>query len=101
MNPTKENSSGLKPSTHIAFSRRAFFHCAAAPLAVAAFSRRSWADAFAAPQSKMGIASTSFMGAEISPGPPQQSATATRPRTRDAYEFLEKCYALGAGGIQT
>ncbi|MEP7342920.1 MAG: TIM barrel protein [Acidobacteriota bacterium] len=96
MNSTKENS-----LAHSAISRRAFFQHAAAPVAVAALSQRSWAGVFAAPQSKMGIASTSFMGAEISSGPPQQGAAAARPRARDAYEFLEKCYALGAGGIQT
>jgi 3-oxoisoapionate decarboxylase len=47
----------------------------------------------------MGIASTSFSGAEI----PANAAPGNtgRPRTRDAYEFLEKCAALGAGGIQT
>jgi len=55
------------------------------------------------PQSKMGIASTSFSGAEIGSGPPPQGAPAqgSRPRARDAYEFLEKCYGLGAGGMQT
>lgn len=92
MNPTKENS-----FVHSAISRRAFFQRAAAPVAVAALSQHSRASVFAAPQSKMGIASTSFMGAEIGSGP----AATTRPRARDAYEFLEKCHALGAGGIQT
>ncbi|MEO6725488.1 MAG: hypothetical protein ABIP14_09325, partial [Blastocatellia bacterium] len=96
MNPTKENS-----FAHSAISRRAFFQRAAAPVAVAALSQPSWASVFAAPQSKMGIASTSFMGAEIGAVPPAQGAAATRPRARDAYEFLEKCHALGAGGIQT
>jgi 3-oxoisoapionate decarboxylase len=61
--------------------------------------------ATAAPLSKMGIASTSFMGALI-PGSPGSAgsapaATAPRPQRRDALEFLEKCHALGAGGIQT
>jgi sugar phosphate isomerase/epimerase len=51
------------------------------------------------PRSKMGIASTSFAGAEI----PSNAApgNAARPRSRDTYEFLEKCAALGAGGVQT
>jgi len=101
MNSTKKISSATIPSARSAISRRAFFYSAAAPLAVAALSPRSQAAIFSpAPQSKMGIASTSFMGAEIGAGPPQQGA-APRPRARDAYEFLEKCYALGAGGIQT
>src|SRR5262252_4674375 len=55
---------------------------------------------FGAPsRSKMGIASTSFAGAEIPPN--AASGNTGRPRARDAYEFLEKCAALGAGGIQT
>lgn len=41
--------------------------------------------AFGVPRTEMGIATTSFM-------------TARRPP--DAYEFLEYCHALGAGGIQ-
>jgi hypothetical protein len=41
----------------------------------------------------MGIASTSFSS------PPAESGS--RPQPRDAFEFLEKCSALGAGGIQT
>jgi len=41
----------------------------------------------------MGIASTSFMS-------PAVSQAGGRPQVRDAYEFLEKCSALGAGGIQ-
>src|SRR5262249_26983454 len=53
----------------------------------------------AVPRSKMGIASTSFAGAEISANAAPGSTA--RPRSRDAYEFLEKCAALGAGGIQT
>lgn len=49
----------------------------------------------------MGIASTSFMGAQIGSGPPRsgQPSPASGAR-RDTYEFLEKCHALGAGGIQ-
>src|SRR5262245_2144947 len=61
----------------------------------------------AEPLSKLGIASTSFMGALI-PGSPARPGTgsspapnAPRPRGRDALEFLEKCHALGAGGVQT
>jgi 3-oxoisoapionate decarboxylase len=61
----------------------------------------------AEPLSKMGIASTSFMGALI-PGSPARPGTgaapasnAPRPQGRDALEFLEKCHALGAGGVQT
>jgi sugar phosphate isomerase/epimerase len=58
----------------------------------------------------MGIASTSFMGVEIGssrfpnapvPSPTGQGAAAPRFRQRDALEFLEKCHALGAGGVQT
>lgn len=53
------------------------------------------------PLSKMGIASTSFMGTQIGSGPPVpgQPSPASSAR-RDTYEFLEKCHALGAGGIQ-
>jgi len=97
----------MKPTNCI--TRRDFFCHAAAPLAATALSPSLWAAAQAAPQSKMGIASTSFAGAEIGSGPPERArpgaavagAPASRPRARDAYEFLEKCYGLGAGGIQT
>src|SRR5438132_6458 len=94
--PTTENSSGD-------LTRRDFFYYAAAPLAVTMLSPSLLANSATAPQSKMGIASTSFAGAEIGSGPPPQGAPAQggRPRGRDAYEFLEKCYGLGAGGIQT
>src|SRR4051812_39778538 len=56
-----------------------------------------------APQSKLGIAATSFVaggaGGGLVPGSaPQQGA---RPKGRDAFEFLEKCHALGAAGVQT
>jgi sugar phosphate isomerase/epimerase len=87
-------------------TRRDFFYHATAPLALTALSPLGRAES-AAPQSKMGIASTSFSGVEIGSGPPQpgaapgQGAPAGRPRARDAYEFLEKCHALGAAGIQT
>jgi sugar phosphate isomerase/epimerase len=47
----------------------------------------------------MGIASTSFAGAEIPANAAPGSTSSLR--SRDAYEFLEKCAALGAGGIQT
>lgn len=66
----------------------------AAPLAATTFALPLFAQA-GAPQSKMGIASTSFMGAL------GQDAAGSRPQARDAYQFLEKCHALGAGGIQT
>ncbi len=85
-------------------SRRDFFVQAAAPLAAATVSSSAFATspkpAFAL--SKMGIASTSYMGAQIGPAPPRPATTpAPRPQARDAYAFLEKCHALGAGGIQT
>src|SRR2546422_4159675 len=68
-------------------NRRHFLYSAAVAGASLAQTLR------AEPSSKMGIASTSFgLGAPPQPG---------RPRGRDAYEFLEKCHALGAGGIQT
>lgn len=51
-----------------------------------------------APLSKMGIASTSFMGAQIGPA---TATNAPRRPARDSLEFLEKCHALGAGGVQT
>lgn len=90
-------------------SRRDFFVQAAAPLAVAAVSPSIFASSPNTALSKMGIASTSFMGAQIGAAPPAsaatvaaaQGATPTRFRGRDAMEFLEKCHALGAGGIQT
>lgn len=95
-------------------SRRDFFIRAAAPLAVTAFSQSGFAslpNIAGAPLSKMGIASTSYMGAQIGAAPPRQSAQqaaaaqaaspAPRPQARDAYGFLEKCHALGAGGVQT
>lgn len=44
-----------------------------------------------AARNKMGIASTSFGAAPAPPG---------APRRRDTLQFLEKCHALGAGGIQ-
>lgn len=85
-------------------SRREFVKQSVAPLVVASMSSASSALA-SAPLSKMGIASTSFMGAQI-PGSPARpgiapAAGAPRPQARDAYEFLEKCHALGAGGVQT
>ena len=87
-------------------TRREFVVQSAAPLAVAALSPTLLANA---PLSKMGIASTSFMGAQIGAAPPASSATvanaaqgsANRFRQRDALEFLEKCHQLGAGGVQT
>jgi sugar phosphate isomerase/epimerase len=52
-----------------------------------------------APETKMGIATTSFSAG--GPGPQQGAAAGARPRGRDTYEFLEKCHALRAGGIQS
>ena len=90
----------------MSLSRRDFCYQAAAPLAVTAWSK--WANTPAVALSKMGIASTSFMGAEIgssqfpnAPAPAGQGTPAPRFRQRDALEFLEKCHALGAGGVQT
>lgn len=91
-------------------TRRDFFVHAAAPLALTALAQPVLAGGGSAPLSRMGIASTSFMGAQIGAAPPASAATAARaaqggtagrPRQRDAYEFLEKCHALGAGGVQT
>jgi sugar phosphate isomerase/epimerase len=79
-------------------SRRQFVTRTAAAMAYAGSIRAG------APLSKMGIASTSFMGAEIGSGPPAPAPgtnPAARFRGRDAFQFLEKCYALGAGGVQT
>jgi 3-oxoisoapionate decarboxylase len=54
---------------------------------------------------KMGIASTSFSGAQIGSEGPRTPAGQAPPQRqfaqRDALAFLEKCHALGAGGIQT
>src|SRR5262245_39667440 len=67
--------------------RRRFLRGAAASLAAAACWRPGSVLGTAAPPSKMGIAYTSFgLG---SAGP------------RDAYQFLERCSALGAAGVQT
>ncbi|HKX28818.1 MAG TPA: sugar phosphate isomerase/epimerase family protein, partial [Blastocatellia bacterium] len=69
--------------------RRAFLQGAAASLAV-------WGVGLAAPPSRMGIAYTSFgLGGLGGPGGPANFGP------RDAYQFLERCSALGAGGIQT
>ncbi|MBO0797686.1 MAG: TIM barrel protein [Blastocatellia bacterium] len=85
--------------------RREFIKQSAAPIAFSALPSSLFAAE--APASKMGIASTSFMGALI-PGSPARpgagtapAANAPRPQARDALEFLEKCHALGAGGVQT
>ncbi|MBS1811682.1 MAG: TIM barrel protein [Acidobacteria bacterium] len=92
-------------SNHL--SRRDFIYQSAAPFAATALSSSLFASPIVAPLSKMGIASTSFMGAQI-PGSPARpgagaapAANAPRPQGRDAFEFLEKCHALGAGGVQT
>ncbi len=84
-------------------TRRDFVKNASASLAIGTMSHSLFANSSAAPLSKMGIASTSFMGAQI-PGSPAQPGAAQPPmraERRDAYTFLEKCHALGAGGIQT
>jgi 3-oxoisoapionate decarboxylase len=60
-------------------NRRNFLFSSAAALAAASQSRA------AGRVTSMGIASTSFMAAR---------------RPKDAYEFLEYCHALGAGGTQ-
>lgn len=106
-----------QPHENSSITRRDFFMQTAAPLAMTALSQPLFASSKTAQLSKMGIASTSFMGAEIGSGPPQnaaqrstqaavQGAASTTPaaprfRQRDTLEFLEKCHALGAGGIQT
>ena len=94
-------------------TRRDFLTQSVAPLAMTALAPSLFAHSIAAPLSKMGIASTSFMGAEIgsnrfpnAPAPTSSQGTqggtpAPRFRQRDALEFLEKCHALGAGGVQT
>jgi 3-oxoisoapionate decarboxylase len=96
----------MKQNTDI--TRRDFLCHAAATGAAAALSETPRADDPTA-RGKMGIASTSFMGAEIGSGPPRagaaagaQSGPAVTPRfqPRDTYQFLEKCHALGAAGIQ-
>ncbi|MBO0857650.1 MAG: TIM barrel protein [Chloracidobacterium sp.] len=87
-------------------SRRDFVKESAAPIIMSALPSSFYADT-TAQLSKMGIASTSFMGAMI-PGSPARpgggaapAANRPRPQARDALEFLEKCHALGAGGVQT
>ena len=87
-------------------NRRDFIKQSAAPLVASALPSSLFAAA-EAPLSKLGIASTSFMGALI-PGSPARPGAGTapatnapRPQGRDALEFLEKCHALGAGGVQT
>lgn len=87
-------------------SRRAFLAQTSVPLALTAFAPSVFSHPPAAALSKMGIASTSFMGAQI-PGSPARPGAGTapaqnapRPQGRDALQFLEKCHALGAGGVQ-
>jgi 3-oxoisoapionate decarboxylase len=96
----------IRISMNNSISRRDFFSQAAVPLAVTALSHPLFAHPTVASLSKMGIASTSFMGAQI-PGSPGRPGAGTAPAAnaprqgRDAYAFLEKCHALGAGGVQT
>jgi 3-oxoisoapionate decarboxylase len=95
MNRTKQISCDEPPPGPCGLSRRAFFYQAAAPL-VAAFSPSLRAGQSLASQTGLGIASTSFgLG-----GPPTANPPGGRPQARDAFEFLEKCHALGAAGIQ-
>jgi 3-oxoisoapionate decarboxylase len=94
MNPA--NSSGQTIQRRGTVTRRAFFHQAAAPLAMIGLSSFLRADDATTAKTKLGIASTSFgLG-----GPAAVNTAGGRPQTRDAYEFLEKCQALGAAGIQ-
>src|SRR5215475_15079522 len=86
-------------------SRRDFVKESAAPIVMSALPSSFYADT--TQLSKMGVASTSFMGAMI-PGSPARpgggaapAANAPRPQARDALGFLEKCHSLGAGGVQT
>ena len=85
-------------------TRRDFFWSAAAPLVI---SGMRLSPIEVATRTKLGIASTSFSGAELGPGSGaagsqdvRGNSAGDRPRGRDAYEFLEKCHALGAAGIQ-
>lgn len=97
MNPATDHSSNPAMRRRGAVTRRVFFYQAAAPLAVLGLSKFLRADDTTTPQTKLGIASTSFgLG-----GPPPSNAAGSRPQARDAYEFLEKCHALKAAGIQT
>jgi sugar phosphate isomerase/epimerase len=79
-------------------TRRDFCSQAATPIVVTTLAPLL-PDDKATPRARPGIASTSFMGAEIGSGP--LSARSRSGRGRDTYEFLEKCHALGAGGVQT
>lgn len=84
-------------------SRRGFVYQAATIPAVTALSRSLAGAETMAELSPMGIASTSFMGAQIPGSPSRAGVTQGMPqlRARDAFAFLEKCHALGAGGVQT
>ena len=93
MSRLEDNLFDLKMTRRDAITRRDFLHSAAVPLAVTALSEFLPADDTKAQPNTMGIASTSFTSPPAQPG--------GRPQPRDAYEFLEKCNALGAGGIQT
>jgi len=65
-------------------TRRTFFQNVAAGSAAATINKVLMAES--SPRSKMGIATTSYMGVA---------------RPKDTYEFLEHCHSLGAGGIQS
>jgi 3-oxoisoapionate decarboxylase len=81
------------PNKNPGFTRREFLHSASAPFAAAALSSVLRIDDPKAAQSKLGIASTSFWSTISEAG--------SRGLARDSCELLEKCNALGAGGIQT
>ncbi|HWE00342.1 MAG TPA: hypothetical protein VG345_14930, partial [Bryobacteraceae bacterium] len=89
-------------------TRRDFIETAALPAAAAWLARPA---SGATPEYKMGIATTSFSGAMGTPpqgGRRGSGAGAAGPRPgggarppADTMAFLEKCHALGAGGIQS
>ena len=80
--------------------RRSFLASTAASVVGVTLGRLGNAQTASPALSKMGIASTSFMGAQIGSGPPRAGTPAAPARSRDALAFLEKCHALGAGGVQ-
>ena len=81
-------------------TRRSFLCSTTATLAattLAQLPRLRASVAAAAPITRMGIASTSFSSA----GPGAAPGVQPGGNRRDTYEYLERCHALGAGGIQT
>lgn len=95
-----------QPNESSSMTRRDFFWHAAAPLAVSAFAQPLWAATSAAPLSKMGIATTSFAGAfgggggQGGQGGQAGGQGGGGRQGMPTIEFLEKCHAYGAGGIQ-